>query len=76
MSDDTTIQVTIAPSLLEEVTERLAQKKYAIPPEEAITYLVSAILDNSPYPIQAKQTGKREIHLTYHIRSFSQPIFE
>ena len=76
MSDDITIHVTIAPSLLEEVKERLTQKKYTIPPEDAITYLVSSILDNSPYPIQANRIGKREIQLKYHIRSFSQPIFE
>lgn len=76
MSDDITIHVTIAPSLLEEVKEQLAQKKYIIPPEDAITHLVSSILDNSPYPIQANRIGKREIQLVYHIRSFSQPIFE
>ena len=76
MSEGTTIQVIIAPSLLEEVTERLARKKYNTLPEDAITCLVSTILDNSSYPIQAKQTGKREIHLTYHIRSFSKPIFD
>ena len=51
ISDDITIYVTIAPSLLEEVKEQLALKKYTIPPEDAITYLVSAIFDNSPYPI-------------------------
>ena len=76
MSDDTTIHVTIAPSLLEEVREELARKKYTISPEDAITYLVSSILDNSSYPIRANQIGKREIQLKYHIRSFSQPIFE
>jgi hypothetical protein len=74
MPDDTTIQVTIDPSLLEHVREQLALKKYAIPPDEAITSLVSIILDHSPYPLQTKQTGAREVHIAYHIRSFAQPI--
>ncbi len=76
MLDDTTIQVTIDPSLLEEVTEALEKKKYRIPPDEAITSLVSIILDHSPYPISAKKTGTHEVHLSYHIRLFSEPIFE
>jgi len=76
MPDDATIQVAIDPSLLEHVRGQLARKRYSIAPEEAITSLVSIILDHSPYPIRAKQTGKRAARITYHIRSFSQPIFE
>ena len=76
MPDDTTIHVTIDPSLLEHVREQLARKKYPMPAEDAITSLVSIILDHSPYPIRAKQTGKREVRISYHIRSFAQPIFE
>lgn len=76
MPDDTTIQVTIDPALLEHVREQLAIKKYPIPPDEAITSLVSIILDRSPYPIRAKKTGKREVRISYLIRPFSQPIFE
>jgi hypothetical protein len=76
MSNDTMIQVTIDPSLLEHVREQLALKKYPIPPDEAITSLVSIILDYSPYPLRAKQSGAREVHIAYHIRSFAQPIFE
>jgi hypothetical protein len=76
MSDDTAICLTIDSSLLEEVNGKLAGSKYGIPPEDAITHLVASILDNSPYPIQASQIGKRRIQLRYRIRSFSQPIFE
>lgn len=76
MPDDATIQVTIDPSLLEHVREQMAITKYPIPPDEAITTLVSMILDSSPYPIRAQQAGEREIRIKYHIRSFSQPIFD
>jgi hypothetical protein len=57
MPGDTTIEITIDPSLLEHVTEELARKKYRFQPEEAITFLVSSILDHSPYPIRAKRTA-------------------
>jgi len=70
------IEISIDPSLLDHVKEELARTKSKIPPEDAITYVVSSILNNSPYPIGAKQTGKQEIHISYHIRSFSQPLFE
>jgi hypothetical protein len=76
MPHDATIDLIIDPSLLDHFTEHLAITKSDIPPDVAITNLVSTILDNSPYPIRTKQTGEREIHITYHIRSFSQPIFE
>ena len=76
MPHDATIEIIIDPSLLNHFTEQLARKKYRIPPEDAITALVSTVLDNSSYPIRAKQTGRKEIRISYHIRSFSQPIFE
>jgi hypothetical protein len=76
MPPDATIRITIDPSLLEHVKEQLATKKYPTPPEEAIASLVSAILDHSLYSTRAQKTGKREVRISYHIRPFSQPIFE
>ena len=76
MSSDSTIDIIVDPSLLDHFTEHLTRAESDIPAEVAITNLVSTILDSSPYSIRAKQTGEREIHISYHIRSFSQPIFE
>jgi hypothetical protein len=70
------ITLSVDPSLQEHFAEHLAQKKSGVPPEVAITNLIATILDNSPYPIRAQQTGNREIRIKYQIRSFSQPIFE
>jgi hypothetical protein len=76
MPADATITLRVDPSLLEHFTEHLAKTKSAKKPEAAITNLLATILDNSLYPIRAQQTGEREIRVTYHFRSFSQPIFE
>ena len=72
---DAKIVITIAPSLLDHFTENLSRQNPRMPPEEAITRLIAAILDSSAFPVEAKQTGGGEIRIAYHLRSFSQPIF-
>ena len=76
MTDEAVIEIVVDPSLVEHVAQHLARKNRTITPEEAITGLVSTILDNSPYPIRAQRTGEREVRISYHVRSFSQPIFQ
>jgi len=75
MPQDAKIEVTIDSSLLDHFTENLKRRNSGISPEEAITGLVTTILDSSAYPLEAKQTGGKEIRIGYHLRSFSQPIF-
>ena len=72
---ETKIEITIAPSLLDHFTENLSRQHPSMPSEEAITRLVTTILDSSAFPIEARQTGGTEIRIAYHLRSFSQPIF-
>ncbi len=70
-----TIEITINSSLLNHFTQNLSRQKSSIMPEDAITGLITTILNNSSYPIKAKRTGKKEIEITYKIRIFSEPIF-
>ena len=70
-----TIEITINPSLLNHFTQNLSRQKSRIIPEDAITVLLTTILDNSSYPIKAKRTGKREIEISYHLHTFFEPIF-
>ena len=75
MEQTTKIEITIDPSLLNHYIENLRRKKSHIRPEDAITKLVATILNNSQFPVEAKQTGDREVRIGYHLRSFCQPIF-
>ena len=76
MSQDAKIEITIDPSLLNHFSENLKRLNSRIPTEEAITELVASILDNSALPVSAKQTGCGKVRIAYHLRSFSQPIFD
>ena len=75
MPQDAKIEITIDPLLLDHFTENLGRRNSSIKPEDAITRLVTTILDSSAFPIEAKQISKSEIRIAYHLRSFSQPIF-
>ena len=70
-----TIEISINPSLLNHFKEHLSRQKSRVMPEDAITGLITRILNDSSYPIKAKRTGKGEIEIAYNIRVFSQPIF-
>ncbi len=69
-----TLMLEIDSSLLEPVRERLAQRHRHTPPEELVAALVTAILDNSGYPISATRTDAGQIRIRYRLRSFSEPI--
>lgn len=75
MEQTAKIEITIAPSLLNHYIENLGGKNSNTRPEDAITQLIATILNNSEFPVEARQTGDREIRIGYHLRSFSQPIF-
>jgi len=76
MPQDAKIEITIDPSLLDHFSENLSRQNSNRSPEDAIASLVATILDDSVFPITAERTGKKEIHINYHLRSFSQPIFD
>ena len=75
MQEDAKIEITIDRSLLEHFAENLSLQNSGRVPEDAIAGLVATVLNDSSFPIEAKQTGEREIRIAYHLRSFSQPIF-
>lgn len=58
MSQDTKIEISIDPSLLNHFIEHQSKKKSRLPPEDAIAGLITTILDNSAYLIKAKQQVK------------------
>lgn len=76
MPQDAKIELIIDPSLLDHFTENLNRRNSSTSPEEAITSLLATILDGSEFPVSAAKTGEKEIRIVYHLRSFSQPIFE
>ena len=76
MPKDIRLQITIDPNLLGHFREHLEKRHSKAAPEESIAKLVASILDDSAFPLEAKLSDKRTIHLAYHLRSFSQPIFE
>jgi len=75
MSQTAQIKIVVDPSLLDHFNEGLHQLHSNNLAEDEITRLVEIILDRSDYPIRARKTGKNEIRIFYHIRSFSEPIF-
>jgi len=62
MPQDTKIEVTLDPSLLDHFTENLGRQNSSILPEDAITRLVATILDSSAFPIEA--TIRSELRAT------------
>ncbi len=75
MSDSLEIQIVAAPSLLDHLREGLGQQGTGQLPEDKLVELLTVILDGSEFPIAAERTGERAIRISYHLRSFSQPIF-
>ncbi len=75
MSDGLEIQIVAAPSLLDHVRENLSREGTGVPVEDWVVDLVTTILDGSEFPIGAKRIDKRTIRISYHLRSFSQPLF-
>ena len=70
-----TIEITINPSLLNHFKQHLSRKKSRITPEDAITGLITTIINDTNFPIKAKRTGKKEIEIGYHLHTFFEPIF-
>ena len=69
------LRVVVDASLLEHFRKGLQQLHSDEPAEHAIANLVERILDGSEYPVGARRTGDNEILISYHLRSFSEPIF-
>jgi hypothetical protein len=75
MSQTEEIKILVDSSLVDHFNEGLHQQHSNNLVEDQITRLVQIILDGSEYPISAEKTGKNEIRIRYHLRSFSEPIF-
>lgn len=75
MSDALEVKIVVAPSLLNHVKEGLAQQHSRADPQNRIIDLLTLILNGSEFPIDAERTKSGAIHVAYHLRSFSQPIF-
>ena len=75
MSHTIEIQVVVDESLTGHIEEGLKRTESAAIPEAVIMRLVTGILNDSDLPIAARKTGDRQIQLSYHMHSFSQPIF-
>jgi len=76
MQQSSKIEICIDPSLLDHFTENLGRHNSNTTPETAIVELITSILDDSAFPIEARRSGKNQIQVAYHLRSFSQPIFD
>jgi len=75
MSQTLDIQLTVDESLVDYVREGLQRTHSAAAPEDVILNLLVGVLDGSDLPIGAKKSGKSGILVSYHLRSFSDPIF-
>ena len=69
------VKLVVDTSLLAHVKEGLAQQGAVADPEDKILDLLTMILDGSDLPIAAKRTKSGAIRVSYHPRSFSQPLF-
>ena len=75
MSDSLEMKIVVAPSLLDHIREGLDQQGTGEVPEDWIVDMVTAVLQGSEFPIEAKRTDERTIQIAYHLRTFSQPLF-
>jgi hypothetical protein len=75
MSDSLEVKIVATPSLLDHLREGLGQQGTEELLEDKLIELLRVILDGSEFPIAAERTGERGIRISYHLRSFSQPIF-
>lgn len=75
MSQTAEIKIIVDPSLLDHFSQGLRQLHSHSQAEHEITRLLAIVLNGSEYPIRAERTGKKEIRISYHLRSFSEPIF-
>ena len=75
MSETAEIKIVVDSSLLDHFNEGLKQLHSNSPAELEITRLLAIIMDSSQYPVRAQRTGENEIRISYHLRSFSEPIF-
>ena len=75
MSQTAEIKIVVDSSLLDHFSQGLRQLHSNSQAEQEITRLLAIVLNSSEYPLRAERTGKKEIRISYHLRSFSEPIF-
>jgi len=76
MAQNMEIKIVVDPSLLTHIKESLRQQRSESLPENEIVNIVTHILSDSDFPIAAHIHGEREIRISHHIKSFSQPFFD
>jgi len=76
MAQNMEIKIVVDPSLLDHFKEGLHQQRSEHLPENEIVNIVTHILNDSDFPISAHKHGEREIRISHHIKSFSQPFFD
>ncbi len=75
MVNEVKIEILVDESLYDHYLKNLEKEKSEDRPEEGIRRLIQLILDGSEYPLAAKLTKEGKIVVSYHVRSFSQPLF-
>ena len=75
MSQTAEIKIVVDSSLLDHFSQGLRHRHSTSQAEHEITRLLAMVLNSSEYPLRAERTGKKEIRISYHLRSFSEPIF-
>ncbi|MCB1858119.1 MAG: hypothetical protein KDI63_07600 [Gammaproteobacteria bacterium] len=75
MTEEVSIEIVVDPSLYDHCQENLSRLNAATAPAEEITRLVQIILDGSEFPLEAHVSGERQVRISYHLRSFSQPFY-
>ena len=75
MPESIEIKIVIDQSLAKYFEEGMAKQHIRATTAEGITEFLAALLNDSMYPIDSNKTNEQEIHLSYRLKSFSDPIF-
>jgi len=75
MPESIEIKIVIDPSLAKYFEEGMAKQHIQATTAEGITEFLATFLNDSRYPIDSSKTNEQEIHLSYRLRSFADPIF-
>lgn len=75
MPESIEIKIIIDPSLAKYFEEGMSKQHIHATTAEEITEFLAALLNDSMYPIDSSKTNEQEIHLSYRLKPFSDPIF-
>ena len=75
MSEDIEVRIVIDPSLAMYFEEGMSKRHIDCSTTEERTEFLAMVLNDTMYPIASRKAGEQEVHLSYHPRSFADPIF-